>query len=186
MPEIVAIMAANSGFTRVMAGVRGVGAVGVGGGKEGAHGVRSSGDAVWAQAGGGVSSVRSRITGLGEGVLGLQTRVVGVELVLVSISGFWSASLSGEGVVRSRTVSFFFFVFFGFLIFNGDGFAILGVQMARLRECMSASSLAASRVVLVLFLSLTISSESLLSSSNSSSCRHLSVASWRDFLCVSK
>lgn len=170
-------MAASSGFTGVMVGVRGAGAVGVGVGKDGACGVQSSGDAMWAQAGGGVGSVRLRISGMGEGVLDLQIGVVGVESVSVSISGFCFTMLSGEGVVRSRTVHFFFLIFFGFLMFNGDSFAIFGVQMARLRECVSASSLAASREVLALFLSWTILFESLLLSSSSSSFRHLSVVS---------
>ena len=82
-------------------------------------------------------------TGAGEGAEDLQMGVVRVESVSISISvGVLRGSFLGEGVVRSRIVSFFFFSFFGLVIFRGEGLLAFGVQMTKLRVWDASSSLA--------------------------------------------
>lgn len=104
-----------------------------------------AGDGVGTLAGGGVgvTFVRSMvgIWGVGEGAVERQIGVMGVESVSVSIS----EGMSGGGVVRLRTLVAFFFplVFLGFLMFSGEGLAVFGVWIARVREWESLSSLAA-------------------------------------------
>ena len=70
-----------------------------------------------------------------------QMGVVGVESASVSMSVWASeASLPGGGVVRSRIVTFFFFLL-GFEMLRGEGFAALGVRIARLSSREASSSL---------------------------------------------
>ena len=69
------------------------------------------------------------IAGEGDGAVDLHIGVVGVESASVSMS-MWESELScpGEGVVRSRTLVFFFFLL-GFEMLSGDGFKAFGVQI---------------------------------------------------------
>ena len=153
MPAIAVRMAVSSGFA---------GGVGFVTGKEGAWGVFSSGDGIWAHLGiesGSATFVgtvsRALVgTGAGDGADDRQIGVVGMESASVSISvGASETSLPGGGVVRSRTVTFFFLVLFGRVTFSGEGLAAFGVRIARLSERDSPSSLASWMAVLHLFLS---------------------------------
>ena len=119
------------------------------------------------------------------GVRGLeqQTGVVGVESVSISIPEFISvfSGACGGGVVRLRTLIFFFLTFLGFRMFRGDGLVALGVRATRLRVWDSSSSLANCMEVLTLFFSWAISSANLLSSSFLISISLVSAASQRSF-----
>lgn len=171
MPVIAVIRAESSGLIMGAGGLEAMGIL-IEGGKDWACGILLSGDRVLAQDGIGVGLGVSSIT-IGVGGLGWIMGVVGVESMLVSISdvGSMLSASGGGGVVKLRTLIFFFFVFLGLHMLRGISLVALGVQAMRLRVWVSSLSLADWRVVLTLFFNWVIllanfSSSSFLIASN--------------------
>lgn len=164
MPAIAVRMAVNSRLAGGVGLVTGKEEMWVGliVGKEGVWGVFSSGDGVWAHLGiesGSamfVGTISGTVVGMGagEGANNRQIGVVGVESASISMSvNVLEASLPGGGVVRLRTLTFFFLVLLGRAMLSEEGFIALGVWMVRFNGRALLSFRASWMVVLCLFLS---------------------------------